>query len=173
MRWSVLIAFAALFAATPAAAERLKFDHRLYPLLKEVLDSGDDAMVAYDNANPARLVSFIAVRGTSASDWREALEIVATLPPKGIPTAQAWMDLLEQQSLALCPATFTIIAQDANSVTYERHSPACTKEAAGQGIYRLVAGKRSWFELAILSKSELSQADRAAWLALLASAHLE
>lgn len=177
MRWRVLIApavlFAALVAATPAAAEKLKFDHRLYPQLKAVLDSGDDGMIAYDNANPGRLVSFIAVRGKSAKDWTEAMQIIALLPPKGVPTAQAWMDLLKQQSLALCPASFTLIAQDDNSVTYERRSPGCDKEAAGQGIYRLVAGKRSWFELAILSKTELSETDRAGWLALLASAHLE
>jgi hypothetical protein len=40
------------------------------------------------------------------------------------------------------------------------------------GLYRLVAGKRSWFQLSILVKGDLDDLSRQQWLAVLASAQL-
>jgi len=83
------------------------------------------------------------------------------------------MALLQSQSEARCKASFTVLAEDANSITFERRSSSCAAERAPLGIYRLVAGKRSWFQLSVLEKGELEDAARQQWLALLASAHLE
>lgn len=171
--WIVSLAIAFCLGSAPAMAERLQFDHRLYPPLKAVLDSGRTEMIVFDNSNPARLVDFIAVQGRSASDWTEALEIVSIVRPKTVKSAHDWFELLRSQSQARCRATFTPIAHDAQSITYERHSPDCPAERAETGIYRLVAGKRSWFMLSVLSKARMDEAARQQWLALLASAHLD
>jgi len=167
------LALVLLLVAAPLSAERLQFDHRLYPPLQQVLDSGDQAMIEFNGDNPARLVDLIAVKGKSAQDWTEALEIVSIPRPKAVKTARDWMAALRQQALARCPARFAVLAEDANSVTFERRSPGCAAERASLGIYRLVAGKRSWFELAVLAKGELDAPARAQWLALLASAHTD
>jgi hypothetical protein len=169
-------ALAALLASAPVAAqaEQLEFDHRLYPPLKQVLDSGDAGMVKFDASNPRRLVDLIAVRGKSARDWTEALEIVATLPFPQLGSAQAWMEFQRGEAVKRCPgantATFKVIAQDDYSITFERQSPGCRAERAETGIYRLLTGKRSWFQLVVLSKAPLDPAARDQWLALLASA---
>ncbi|WP_310533780.1 hypothetical protein [Novosphingobium sp.] len=175
VRKILVCALAALLAGVPIAAqaEQLEFDHRLYPPLKQVLDSGNSDMVAFDAKNPSRMVDLIAVRGKSAKTWTEALEIVAILPVPKVETAQAWMDIQRSAALARCPATFKVIAQDDISITYERQSPSCRAERAETGIYRLITGKRSWFQLTVLSKTPLDAAARDQWLALLASAHFK
>lgn len=174
MKLHRILVLALLMVAAPASAERLQFDHRIYPPLRQVLDSGDKDMVDFNARNPRRLVDLIAVRGKSARDWSEALEIVSIVRPSDVPGAGEWMDLIQRQALARCPsATFAVIAQDASSVTFERRSPDCRAERASLGIYRLVAGKRSWFQLAVLVKGDLEPAARSQWLALLASAHLD
>ena len=65
-----------LLLAGPALAEKLVFDHRLSPALKAVLDSGDASMIDYNTANPRNVIDLIAVRGTSAKNWTEALVII-------------------------------------------------------------------------------------------------
>lgn len=161
-----------LFAATSAHAERLDFDHRLYPPLKAVLDSGDKDMLIFDDRNPARLVDLIAVKGRSAKSWTEALEIVALVRPREVSTAREWFEIMRTQADRRCPNTITIIAEDAVSITFQRSSPNCPAERAETGIYRLVAGQRSWFQLAVLVKGQLDETSRGQWLALLASARL-
>lgn len=173
MKLRTLIGLAALALAAPLHAERLQFDHRLNPALKQVLDSGDADMVDFNNKNPARLVDLIAVKGKSAKNWTEALEIVSIVRPADVKTARDWMALLQSQAQARCKASFTVIAEDAGSVTFERSSPNCPAERAETGLYRLVTGKRSWFQLSVLSKVPLDPQVRAQWLALLASAHLD
>lgn len=161
------------FLAAPAFGERLQFDHRLYPPLQKVLDGGDPNMLHFNDKNPARLVDLIAIKGKSAKNWTEALEIVAIRRPGDVTTARGWMDMLQQQSVARCRASFEVISEDQDSVTFERLSPECPEERAEQEIYRLVAGKRSWFQLVVLVKGRLDAQSRQQWLALLASAKLQ
>ena len=168
-----LVALILALVATPALAERLQFNHTLYPPLKQVLDSGDNDMVLFDSSNRARLVDLIAVRGKSARNWTEALEIVAVPRPKDLVSARQWMDLLRQQADRRCANTIEVLAEDDHSITFERKSPHCPAERAETGIYRLVAGRRSWFQLAVLAKEPLDETARVQWLALLASAHLD
>jgi hypothetical protein len=170
---SILLPILTMIAfATPAQAEKLDFDHRLYPPLKEVLDSGNKDMLLFDDRNPARLVDLIAVKGRSAQRWTEALEIVALVRPRDLAAARDWFEIMRTTANRRCPNTITIIAEDANSITFQRHSPNCTAERAETGLYRLVAGQRSWFQLAVLVKGELDETSRGQWLALLASARL-
>lgn len=173
-----LIALLLLLIAMPAHAERLQFDHRLSPPLQKVLDEGRSEMVQFDGSDPTRLVDLIAVRGESATKWQEALQIVSIPKQKKIDGAQGWMAQIEsgirsRSASASCKAEFAVLAQDENSVTFERRSPGCGADSISYGLYRLVTGKRSWFQLAVLAKDGVSPEAKAQWLALLASAHLE
>ena len=169
---------AALFAglvllAAPALAERLVFDHRLSPPLKAVLDSGDAAMIDYNNSNPRNVVDLIAVRGKSAQDWTEALVIIARTPDSKVRTAGDWSAKLQREARAKCSSTFTELARDEVSITYERRSTGCPAGYPPIALYRAVGGKKSLFLLAVLVKDDLSETARGQWLALMSSAHLE
>lgn len=125
-----LIALLLLLIAMPAHAERLQFDHRLSPPLQKVLDEGRSEMVQFDGSDPTRLVDLIAVRGELAMKWQEALQIVLIPKQKKIDGAQGWMAQIEsgirsRSAAAACKAEFAVLAQDENSVTFERRSPGC------------------------------------------------
>jgi hypothetical protein len=170
-RW--VLAGALALVASSASAERLEFDHRLYPPLQRVLDGNDKDMLHFDNSKPSRLVDLIAIKGKSAQNWTEAFEIVAVLPPADASTPRAWMDSIRARSDLLCPNTVAVLAEDAVSITFERQSPGCHKERSQTAIYRLFAGKRSWFQLTVMHKTVLDEAARKQWLELLASAKLK
>lgn len=169
----VLYACLALFLAAPARAESLSFDHRIYPPLKDVLDGGQKDMILYDSSNPRYVIDRIAVRGKSATEWSEALEIVARAHAKGMSSASDWMTELRIKADKLCRNNVTLLTEDAISVTFERSSPACPGERAPFAIYRIVTGKTSLFLLAVLSREPLEEAAKQQWLKLLASAHLQ
>lgn len=164
---------AVLCLASPALAEKLVFDHRLSPPLKEVLDQGRAEMVLFDASNPRYIIDRIAVAGKSAEYWTEALEIIARTPAKNMKTSADWVAELKREADKLCPNDVSVIAQDEASITYQRHSPNCPVERAPVAIYRVIAGKRSMFLLAVLSRSDLAETARRQWLELLASAHIE
>ncbi len=164
---------AVLCLTSPAMAEKLVFDHRLSPPLKEVLDQGRAEMVLFDASNPRYIIDRIAVAGKSAEYWTEALEIIARTPAKNMKTSADWVAELKREADKLCPSDMSVIAQDEASITYQRHSPNCPAERAPVAIYRVIAGKRSMFLLAVLSRSDLGETARRQWLELLASAHIE
>lgn len=170
---SWLIAVLAFALPQVAKAEKLSFDHRLYPPLKAVLDSGDSAMIDYNGRDPRYVTDLIAVKGTSAANWTEALEIIARLPGKDARTAREWAAALQAAAPAGCKAQITPIAEDADSITFARSLSACPKARAETTITRIVQGKRSLFLLSALFKGKPDDAARVQWLALLASAHIE
>lgn len=159
--------------AGPALADKLVFDHRLAPALKAVLDGGDAAMIDYDASNPRNLVDTIAVRGKSAHDWLEALVIVSRTPDRKIRSAAQWQAALESETTQRCSSSFSEIARDAQSVTFERQSSGCPSGYPVRAIYRVFAGDRSLFMLAVLAKDDLTPTAREQWLAMLASARIE
>ena len=162
-----------LLVTAPALADKLVFDHRLSPPLKAVLDSGDAGMIDYNNANPRNVIDLIAVRGKSAQDWTEALVIIARTPDKNVRSAAAWTAELQREARGKCPSTFTELAHDEISITYERRSVGCPAGYPTIALYRTVGGKKSMFLLAVLVKDNLSESSRSQWLALMSSAHLE
>lgn len=162
-----------LLVATPALADKLVFDHRLSPPLKAVLDGGDAGMIDYNNANPRNVVDVIAVRGKSAQDWTEALVIIARTPDRKVRSAADWTAELQREAQGKCTSTFTELARDEMSITYERRSVGCPAGYPPIALYRAVGGKKSLFLLAVLVKDDLSNSSRSQWLALMSSAHLE
>lgn len=159
--------------ASPALADKLTFDHRLVPALKAVLDSGDNSMIDYNAANPKNVTDLIAVRGKSAKDWNEALVIIARTPDKKVSTAASWVSELQRDAQAKCASTFTEIARDETSITYERRSTGCPAGYPPIALYRAIGTKRSLFLLAVLVKDELAESERGQWLAMMSSAHVE
>lgn len=174
MRFVRLLLFpVVLCLANPAHAEKLVFDHRLYPPLRQVLDSGEGDKVLYDASNPKYVIDRIIVRGESARAWTEQVEIIARTPGRGMRSADDWAAELQRRANRACPNRITEVARDATSLTLDRQSEPCPMEAAPFAVYRIVAGRRSLFLLAVISKVALAEAQRREWLALLASARIE
>jgi len=176
MKLRVLRGLAMLLAAlcaSPVLAEKLSFDHRLYPPLKEVLDSGRDDMIQFNAKDPAYVTDLIVIRGKSTRSWTEAMIIIARTPSAKARTAADWMDELKRQSDAECVSQFSIIAQDEISITFERSSQGCRSGYPANAIYRIVQGKRGLFLLGAMSKDGFTAESRTAWLALFGSAKLD
>lgn len=168
----VVVFAAAPFAADPARAERLTFDHRLSPALKAALDSGNRDLVHFDDRNPRYLYNLIVVQGTSQADWTEGLEIVTRLAGRKMASAQDWLDEMQARLPRGCSAQVIPLAQDATSLTFERRLSGCPPASAATGVYRIVAGRRSLFLLGALRKGDLDPERRGQWLQLLGSAQL-
>lgn len=162
-----------LIAAVPAMAEQLVFDHRLSPPLKAVFDADDPAKIAYNAKDPSFVTDLIAVRGVSAQDWTEALLIIARTPRGKVHSARDWAEELRADAPRHCAGTLTTLAEDEASITLERRSTGCAADYPPFALYRVVAGKRSLFLLAAMSKDAMSDAAQAQWRAVLASAHIK
>ena len=171
IRLAALFVFA--LSASPALAERLLFDHRLSPPLKAALDSKDAGKISYNDRNPRYVVDIIAVRGKSASDWTEALMIIARTPNRKVRTAAEWKAELRGEAERRCPSEIRTLAEDANSITFERRSTGCPADYPPIAIYRAVAGKRSLFLLAVMVRDDLGDLAQRQWLDLLGSARIE
>jgi hypothetical protein len=161
-----------LLAASPAHAERLLFDHRINPEIGAVLDSGHKEMVLFDDSNPKYVFDRIAIRGTSAENWTEALEIIVRTPDRATRTADDWLQQIRDQSSPGCTSRFSPIAQDETSLTFMRQSAPCAGTPAESALYRIVAGRKSLFLLGARYKGQMDEAMRGRWLALLASARV-
>ena len=168
-----LSALMALVFAAPASAERLHFDHRLYPPLKAIFDQGRQDMIYFNNSDPKYVVDRIAVQGKSADDWTEALAIIARSPSRVVKNADDWMAEIRAQSAKACPSQFEILARDTNSITFSRRSTGCAADKVQFALYRIVAGKRSLFLLNPTLRGDMNEAMRRQWMELLQSARLE
>ncbi len=173
MRLCLPVVIAAILSATPAAAERLQFDHRLSPSLKAAFDANDPALIDFNDKNPRYVTDLVAMRGKSAQDWIEALLIVARTPSKSVRTPAAWRDELQTEARRRCASTFEVLAEDEASITFERRSTGCPPGYAATAVYRLVAGKRSLFLLGFMAKDAVGERTRGEWRAVLASARIE
>lgn len=162
-----------LLAPTPAEAERLVFDHQINPQIGAVLDSGRKEMVLFDDSNPAYVFDRIALQGSSAENWTEALEIIVRTPSKTTRTARDWLQQIRDQSATSCASRFTPIAQDATSLTFMRQSEACAGAPLETALYRIVAGRKSLFLLGARYKGQMDEAMRGRWLTVLGSARVE
>jgi hypothetical protein len=173
MKFRCLPLLALALLSAPLAAERLHFDHRLYPALKAVFDEKRDEMIAYDNRNPAYVIDRIAVQGKSASNWTEALDIIARTPTKDVATVDDWRGEIEQKVRKACASTFETVARDDFSITFSRRSTNCGADKVQVALYRIVKGPKSLFLLNPIFRGEMDDMMRQQWLALLASARLE
>lgn len=172
MKWRCLTLLLGILLASPAHAEKLEFDYRLYPPLKAVLDSGRSEMIRYDDSNPRYVTDRIAIQGTSADNWTEALDIIVRLRRSNMKSPADWAAEIQQRWRALCPGTFTTIAEDANSLTFVRQSANCPAGTPLTGIYRIVVGRKSLFMLNGIALGEMAEPVRQQWLEMLRSARI-
>ncbi|MDB5723564.1 MAG: hypothetical protein JWQ16_318 [Novosphingobium sp.] len=171
-RTAILFVLSVL-AASPAHAEKLLFDHQLYPQIGAVLDSGRKEMVIFDDRNPKYVFDRIAIQGNSAENWTEALEIIVRVPEKTVKSPSDWVQVLGAATAANCTSQITPIAEDETSLTFMRQAPACAGAAAETALYRIVAGRKSLFLLGARYKGAMDPAMRERWLSVLASARVE
>ena len=170
---ALLLGVCALFAALPAHAERLMFDHRTYQPLKDTLDKNDNSLILYDDRNPRYIYDLIVVQGSSTTQWSEGFEIIARTKSRNMAAPLDWQRELQSRLPARCRASFATVAQDENSLTFERRATGCPPNIAQTGLYRIVAGARSLFLLGALYKGEMPEPMRRQWLELLATARIE
>jgi len=168
----LLFCLSALFVAGPARAERMMFDHRSYPALKATLDSGNQDLILYNDRNPKYVYDLIVIQGISTSNWTEGLEIITRISGRNMARARDWLEEMRRAQSPNCASEFSILGEDANSITFERRSPGCPQTGARAGIYKIIAGKRSLFLLGGLFKGEMRPDMRQQWLALFATAML-
>lgn len=173
MNWIRLLPLLLLAVPGAAFAEKLTFDHRIYPPLAAVLDSGRTEMIRFNDSNPKYVTDRIAVQGTSVDHWTEALDIIVRLRSSKMNLVGDWAGEIQRAASAKCPSTYTAIAQDETSLTFERRSVACPAGTPQTGLYRIVTGRKSLFMLGSLAMGDMTAAQRQQWLDLLASAHLE
>jgi hypothetical protein len=173
LKWTRLAPLLVLALSTAAEAEKLTFDHRTYPPLVAVLDSGRTEMIKFDASNPRYVTDRIVIQGTSADHWTEALDIIVRSRKAKMQSPADWASQIQQAANAQCPSTFTTISEDASSLTFERHSSGCPAGTAQSALYRIVAGKTSLYLLNPLVLGEMPEAARQQWLALLATAHID
>jgi len=173
LKWIRLVPLLILALPGAAFAEKLTFDHRTYPPLAAVLDSGRTEMIRFNDSNPKYVTDRIAVQGTSVDHWTEALDIIVRLRSSKMNSASDWAGQIQRAASALCPSTFTTIAQDDTSLTFERHSNGCPAGTPQSGLYRIVTGRKSLFMLNSLAMGEMSGVARQQWLDLLGTAHLD
>jgi len=159
--------------AMPAKAERLVFDHRLYPALKEVLDRDDPSVIAYDASNPRYVVDLIMIKGKSTTNWSEALEIIARTPAKKVSSEQDWKAEIENRIDRGCRSVENPVGDDPAATMFERVYADCPGIPSRLTMTRIIKGKRSLFLLSFKTKSLPDEATRRQWIALLQSAHIE
>jgi hypothetical protein len=159
--------------SVPVAAEQLHFDHRLYPPLKAIFDNKRQDMIHFDDKNPNYVVDRIAIQGTSADVWTEALDIIARTPSEDVKNANDWFAEIRAKAEKACPSQFEEIARDDSSVTFSRRSTNCGPDKVQFALYRIVTGKRSLFLLNAITRGDMDGAVREKWLQLLGSARLE
>lgn len=162
-----------LIFAAPASAERLLFDHRIYPPLRAIFDAGRNDMIAHDRSDPKYIVDRVAILGQSLDDWIEAMDIIARSPSKEVKTKEAWVAEIKAKAQAACPSVFETLAQDDISITFSRRSTGCGADKVQFALYRIVAGKRNMFLLNPIRRGDMSDTVRQQWLDLLKSARLE
>lgn len=169
---SVMFLLAATLAS-PAHAERLIFDHRMYPPLTSVLNDNRSEMLRYDDSNPKYITDRIATQGTSVDSWTEALDIIVRARGPKMRSVADWLSEIQMASRTLCTSEFTTLAQDAKSITVLRRSTGCPAGIAQTGLYRIVAGRRSLFLLNAFTIGDMPDTAKQQWLAMLNSAHIE
>jgi len=163
----------ALLAASAAQAEKLELDHRLHAGLHAAIEQPGEETVYFDASNPRRIFDRILIRGTSAErDWTEALELVTYPRNLQAPDPEAWYRAFPAGAESPCPASASVLARDAQSLTFALEAPPCPAGPAFTGLYRVVFGRKTVYLAAGKLKGSMSAAQRAEWLALLASAHL-
>ncbi|WP_374527901.1 hypothetical protein [Novosphingobium sp.] len=168
----LLFALAAL-VATPAQAERLLVDYRVYPPLLAALDDMDGNVYFEQSDNPRFTLDRIKVQGATLDTWQEAIELVIYPRNKSVTAPLDWFEAFRSSEDKTCPSTWEVLGSDEGSVLFSRTQAKC-KELAGQSrIYRALLGSRSVFIVAGLYRGELGDEMRGQWLKLFETARLE
>lgn len=166
-----LIALLTLIAA-PAAAERLDFDPRVHAALAAAMADKSSDAVYFEDRRPRYLLDRILIRGRSAQDWDEALEIVVYPHPRNVTKAMQWYEPFRAAEDAACPSTWSVLTSEDTSITFTRSEARCTALAGQTRTYRAIVGKRDVFVLGGLNRGAIEPAVREAWLTLFATARL-
>jgi len=163
----------AVLCATPARAEKLELDHRLYTPLHQAMEKHGEGTVHFETRPGGGLFDRILVRGESAeSNWDEALELlVAPRKPRTL-TAQQWYTQFKPSRETKCPAAVSLIEETEAAVTFSVDAPACGAGPGLTGLYKVATGKTTLYLVAAKAKGVMTAEQRRSWLGVLASARV-
>jgi len=150
------------------------WSYEQYPALADLVgalkkDQRQELMYV-ENKEPVSYMQRLVVDGRSATDWKEAVELVNVRRDSEARSPVDWYQRFQKHGNAGCPSTWTLIAQDKKSVTFQRDSAACPPHEAQTGFYRVLYGKQDVFTLIATYKGTVPEAKRREMLAMLASA---
>lgn len=166
---SVLFAVAALLA-TPAHAERMLVDYRLYPPLQTALQNQDDNVYFEQSKNPKFTLDRIKIQGPSLDAWQEVIEFVIVPRKKSLTVPLDWFQSFQSGENKTCPSIWEVLGSDQTSIMFSRTGAKC-KELAGQTrIYRALLGQKSVFIVGGSYRGDLSPDMRAQWIKLFETA---
>jgi hypothetical protein len=110
------------------------------------------------------------LEGRDAMDWNVALEILQSQRVNEPQTPAAWLQRYRETSDPLCPSEWQTLAEAADSVMFERHSPDCPPHAAQQAVHRMVYGAGGAWHLICTQKGRFDPQTQQECRALLESA---
>ncbi len=171
MRFKILFAMLASISS-PALAERLTLDHRSYPALSQAVMSARDDAIFYQDASPDFVLDRIMVRGRSASDWDEAIEMIVYPRGRKLSKLEDWYRGYTSAEQRSCPSRWTVIRQDEGGITFSRDRAQCADQSGQSRLYRAFMGKRHVFLVGGLYRGEMPEANKAQWLVVLDSARV-
>ena len=114
----------------------------------------------------------IAVRGKSADDWSEALEIVVLTRPRKIAALADWFSAWQQSEDAICTSAWQTLSATPATMSFARSDARCPAQAGQQRIYRALWGKKNVYLLSGIVRGSMSAAQRAQWQVLLDTAKI-
>lgn len=163
---------ALLLASFPAhARERLSWDYGGYDKLAALFTSEEGPLYGEKQGRRTYHLRFV-VEGDSLEDWTEILEIIDTSRRDEPDSAQSWFQRFQAQGNETCPSDWTVIDEQADSITFQRTAKACPGFDDQDALYRVLYGEDNVFLIFATRKGELDEASRAGWLNVLRSAEV-
>lgn len=157
---------------SPAFAEGITWNFSSYAKLGDALMQPEPIVYTEDKA-PVYVLTRFVVEGNSAVDWTESLELLNTNRKNHPKKIEEWYETFKAQGDQNCPSQWQLIAEEKNSLTFERITTGCDGWEDQQALYRVIYGKRDVFTLIATRKGTMDAETREGWLQLLASASLK
>lgn len=153
-------------------AEGISWDVGAYRKFSAIMHGAEaDRIVYTEDRSPSYVLTRFVIEGESADDWIEAFEVLDTLRRNAPKTVNGWYEQFRQKGEQHCPGSeWNVIAQDSDSLTFERRTSDCGPFAEQHALYRVIYGNDEVFTLIATRKGSMDDETRSSWLAVLASA---
>lgn len=151
--------------------EHIEFATAVFPRFETAIQ--DPARVHREERKDIGLVMVtFVIAGRDSTDWGTAFEILQTQRADEPETPAAWLQRYRTLSDPPCPSEWEVLAETADSVSFERRSPDCPPHVAQQAVHRMIYGPAGAWQLICTQKGSFDAQTRQECRALLESAHV-